>query len=47
MRSILSEVKSWLDVGKVTDEVYAQHLRNHDHLIAFAADWLSTARLRT
>lgn len=47
MRSILSEVESLLDEGKVADAVYAQRLSNNDHLIAFASDWLETARLHT
>jgi hypothetical protein len=45
MRSILSEVESWLDTEKVMDTVYANCLLNNQNLIVLAADGLNTAGL--
>lgn len=46
MRSILSEVESMLDENTISDETYAQRLLDNSRLIAFATEWLKTARFR-
>lgn len=45
MNNILSEVEELLDQGKVGDREYAARLLDDMRLIAFATDWLQTAKL--
>jgi len=45
MNSILDDVESTLDHGKITDRAFAARLLDDATLIAFATNWLNTARL--
>jgi hypothetical protein len=45
MNHIRKEVEQWLDSGKITDHAYAARLLDPKRLIAFATEWLDTARL--
>jgi uncharacterized membrane protein (UPF0182 family) len=45
MNHIRKEVEEWLDSGKITDHAYAARLLDPKRIIAFATDWLNTARL--